>query len=356
MLWAQKILMCNKRMKYLLLIVTQLLILSGCEKNNSPLTMTERPALTVVVGENSHDSGATYSGEVRARYETQLGFRLGGKIIERLVEPGTHVKTGQPLMRLDAEDAGLQLGSTEAQFNLSEAELKRYRDLYAKGYISKSALDSKEANFKSLLAQKGLARNQQGYTTLYADHGGIITATLAEVGQGVAPLQPVVKMALDGEREIAISIPETHLSNMKIGLKADVTLISTPVPLLGHLREISPIADPASRTYTARIVLSHSSSDVALGMTARVHFASTTKSVGICIPLTALYQQGKQTAVWIVAANHTVSLRPVQVESYRDEGAIISSGLVEGERIVSNGVHRLADKEKIRILESKPAQ
>ena len=313
----------------------------------------------MVVGSAATASGNTYSGEIRARYETQLGFRVGGKVIERLVDAGAQVKAGQVLMRLDPGDAGLQLGSAEAQYQLAEADMKRYRDLRGKGFVSQSALDAKEAALRAAAAQAGLARNQSAYATLHADRAGVIAATLAEVGQVIGAGQPVLRLAQHGEREVAIAIPESQLANLKVGAAAEIMLLTdnnADALLAGRLRELAPVADPASRTYAARVTLIQSSPDVALGMTARVRLTANKKSDGLLIPLTAIFQQGKQAAVWIVAADRTLSLRPVQVAAYRDDGAVIASGLAEGERIVSNGVHRLAAGEKIRAIESGSAQ
>ncbi|MDD2916138.1 MAG: efflux RND transporter periplasmic adaptor subunit [Gallionella sp.] len=333
--------------------------LIGCGKESVPPVQVERPALTVVVGDAAAAGGNTYSGEIRARHETQLGFRIGGKIVERLVDAGAQVRAGQALMRLDSGDVGLQLGSAEAQYQLAVADTKRYRELHSKGFVSQAALDAKEAAFKAVAAQAGLARNQSAYATLRADRSGVIAATLAEAGQVVAAGQPVLRLAPDGEREVAIAIPESQLANLKIGAVAEITLLTAgedAAPLAGRLRELASVADPVSRTYAARVTLARPASTVVLGMTARVYFPSNKKSDGLLIPLSAIFQQGKQAAVWIVAADHSISLRPVQIAAYRDDGAVISGGLVAGERIVSNGVHRLAAGEKIRAIESSSAR
>ena len=342
-------------MKPSILLLLLVPLFAGCNKEPAPAAKIERPALTMVAGSAATAGGNTYSGEIRARHEAQLGFRIGGKIVERLVDAGAQVKAGQALMRLDAGDAGLQLGSVEAQHQLAEADAKRYRELRAKGFVSQSALDAKETVLKAAAAQAGLARNQSGYTTLHADRAGVVAAILAEAGQVVAAGQPVLRLAPDGEREVAIAIPESQLAGLKIGAAAEIALLTagdSAPPLVGRLRELSPAADPLSRTYAARVTLTKPGPGVALGMTARVRFIANKKSDGLLIPLTAIFQQGKQAAVWIVAADRTVSLRPVQVAAYRDDGAVITGGLAAGERIVSNGVHRLAAGEKIRIIEN----
>ena len=346
-------------MKHSIRCLALVSILAGCGKEPAPAIQIERPALTILAGSSASADGKTYSGEIRARHETQLGFRIGGKIIERLVDAGAQVRAGQALMRLDSGDVGLQLGSAEAQYQLADADTKRYRELHSKGFVSQAALDAKEAALKAASAQAGLARNQSAYATLHADRAGVIAATLAEAGQVVAAGQPVLRLAPDGEREVAIAIPESQLANLKTGAAAEITLLTDgdgAAPLAGRLRELAAVADPVSRTYAARVALVRPASVAALGMTARVYFPSNKKSDGLLIPLTAIFQQGKQAAVWIVAADRNISLRPVQVAAYRDDGAVISGGLAAGERIVSNGVHRLAAGEKIRAIESGSAR
>ena len=338
----------------LLLVV----LLTACGKAAEPPAKVERPASTIVVGALGADSGNIYSGEVHARYETVLGFRIGGKITERLVDAGANVKKGQVLARLDAEDTGLQESAATAQYRLADEELKRYRELRAQGFVSQSALDAKETAYKAAAAQAGLARNQAAYTSLVSDRDGVVSATFAEIGQVVTAGQSVVRVAQQGEREVTFSIPESRFSSVKVNMPAEIELNATdsdaPIILHGHIREISPSADAASRTYPVRVTLD---AKVALGMTARVKLTeakneSTQKNNGYLIPLTALFQQGDKAAVWIVAADHSVSLRPVVVSAYRDDGALITQGVAAGERIVSAGVHMITAGEKIQIIET----
>lgn len=361
-------------MKTPLLFAALVLALSACGKESAPPANIERPALTQVVGALASDSFHVYSGEIRARHEIALGFRVGGKITQRLVDAGAVVKAGQVLARLDSADAGLQAGSADAQYQLAEAEVKRYRLLLSKNFVSQSALDAKEAALRSLSAQAILARNQSAYTTLVAEHAGVVMATLAEVGQVVSAGQTVIKLAQDGEREVAIAIPESQFAELKVGMKAEVSLWgegSENYQRVGRLRELSPAADAASRTYAARVSLPDGAAP--LGMTAQVRFPVKSgeeknaesgsgdplknKTAGkLLVPLTAIFQQGDKAAVWIVAADHSVSLRPVQVAGYRDDGAVIASGIAAGERIVSAGVHKLNAGEKIHALENGRAQ
>ncbi|MGZ8257423.1 MAG: efflux RND transporter periplasmic adaptor subunit, partial [Gallionella sp.] len=293
------------------------LFLSACSKPDTPPVSVERPALTQVVGEFAGESEHVYSGEIRARHELALGFRVGGKITQRWVEAGTVVTAGQVLARLDSSDAGLQASAADAQFRAAEAEVKRYRVLLSKNFVSQSALDAKEAALQALSAQAGVARNQSGYTNLVAEKSGVVMATFAEVGQVVAAGQAVLKLAVDGAREVAIAIPESDYANLSVGAKATVSLWSSRSvdEQTGRLRELSPAADAASRTYAARVSLPDNK--LSLGMTAQVKFASKNVAPSeFLVPLTAIFQQGNNAAVWIVAADHSVSLRPVQIAQY----------------------------------------
>ena len=308
-------------------------------------------------GAAANGAERSYSGEVRARIETTLGFRVAGKIVERRAELGQAVKAGQVLARLDATDAGLQLTQAEAQRALAAADLARYRDLRAKNYISASALDARETAFKAAEAQAALAKNQSSYTTLVADRNGVIGQVLAEPGQVVSVGQAVFRLAPDGERDVAIALPEGEVGAFKLGQAAAVTFWSAGAagkPLAGRLREISPVADPVTRTYAARVSLKDADPLLPLGMTATVRFP-TGASGGpatkrLLVPLTAIFQQGTQPAVWKVGADNTVILQVVDVAAYTDSGAVVSAGLAGGEQIVAAGVNLLTAGEKVRVV------
>ncbi len=350
-------------MKYSPILFALPLVLVACSKEAPPPADIERPAATIVVGALGGEQSNVYSGEVRARFETVLGFRIGGKIIERRMDVGAKVKAGQLLARLDAADTGLQESAASAQLRLAEDEVKRYRELRDQGFVSQSALDAKETALKSAAAQAGLARNQADYTSLLSDRSGVVSATLAEVGQVVSAGQPVLRVAQNGEREVLIAIPESRYNTVKVGMPAQIEMDTDGGKLrqlAGHVREISPAADPASRTYAARVAFDTQHSLVALGMTARVRLNSGAKAEAkqssvFRVPLTAIFQQGDKAAVWVVAADRSVSLRPVVLAAYRDDGALISSGIAAGERIVSAGVHKLTAGEKIQIIDNGKA-
>lgn len=338
------------------------LLLAGCSEAPPP---PAQPKLVRVLKIGSGDpaadpSGRTYSGEVRARIETTLGFRIGGKLVERLVDAGSVVKPGQPLARLDPVDARLQAAQADAQRALAEADLQRYRDLREKNFISASALDARETAFKAADAQAALARNQAAYTTLVADRAGVIGQVLAEPGQVVSAGQGVFRMAPDGEREVAIALPENEVAALKVGQPATVSLWSNngngAPALVGSVREIAPIADPVTRTYATRISLRGADPRLPLGMSATVRFAAGTSGPAQrIVPLTAIIQKGDQPAVWKVGADASVSLQPVAVAGYDDRGAIVS-GLTDGDTVVAAGANLLVPGEKVRIATRTPAQ
>ncbi|MFZ5502246.1 MAG: efflux RND transporter periplasmic adaptor subunit [Pseudomonadota bacterium] len=343
-------------MKPLFFCLPLAVLLLACEQQSLPPEPIARPVLTQFLATSDAAVGVHYSGEVRARYETRLGFRAAGKIVQRLVDSGAKVRAGQVLARLDETDVRLSLNSANAQRRLAEAEADRYRELRAKNFVSQSALDAKQAARDTAVAQAGLAKNQADYTILRAGYDGVVTATLAEAGEVVAAGQPIFRLAQDGEREVVIAVAESQLAGMKIGDAAEITLLALDNPdqsFVGRLRELSPVADAASRTYAAKVSFVAASPAVALGMTARVRFNHLQD--GIAVPLAAIFQQGDHAALWVVGADQRVTLRPVAVAAYRDHRAVIASGVAAGERIVVAGVHKLTVGEKVRPLEPDAA-
>lgn len=340
-------------MKKLAPLSLMTLLIAACSAPPPPPAVPKL-VRTMKVGAGGTAAERSYSGEVRARIETTLGFRVGGKLVERLVDTGATVKAGQPLARLDPADTGLQAAQAEAQRALAEADLKRYQDLRAKNFISASALDARETAFKAADAQAKLARNQAGYTTLVADRNGVIGQVLAEPGQVVSAGQAVLRMAPDGDREIAIAVPEHEIAGFKPGQAAEVSLWATAASatatIAGRVREIQPVADPATRTYAVRVSLKDADPRLPLGMSASVRFPNAgVAAAKLTVPLGAIYQQGSQAAVWLVGADDTVSLKPIAVSAYTDQGAVVADGLAGGERIVAIGANRLTAGEKVRI-------
>jgi len=348
-------------MKYWPLLVLPFLV--ACGEKAPPQTIDTGPrivkALKVGAGGTASAGSAAntgaaqddrYSGEVRARIEAPLGFRIGGKLVDRLVDVGARVRPGQPLARLDAADQQLALAQAEANRALADAELKRTQELRQKNFISQAALDGKQTAATAAAAQAKLAKNQAAYTTLVADAPGVIAAVLAEPGQVVGAGQQVFRLARDGEREVAIAIPESRLAGLKVGAAATVELWSGK-SFQGRLRELAPAADAASRTFAARVRIVDADADIALGMTASVRFAQPAASE-IVVPLAAILQQGEHgAAVWVIGADGAVSQRPVEIARYGDQGAVVAAGLQVGETIVAAGAFKLAAGEKVRIAQ-----
>lgn len=342
------------RVKTMFAATLAAMLLAAC----APPGETQQPLKVVRVRVAGSDDGSAtrrYAGEVRARYETVLAFRLAGKIARRLVDSGTKVAAGQTLAQLDPGDTTFLADQAEAQRALAEADLKRYRGLREKNFISQSALDARETAYKAAAAQAGLAQNQAGYTTLVADRAGVVAAVLAEAGQVVAAGQPVARLVPDGDREVAISIPESEVARYAVGREAKVSFwASGDTVVAGRLREIAAAADPATRTYAARVALEKADPHLPVGLTATVSFDEPAIGKGVLVPLSAIFQKDGAPALWIVGADAVAILRPVTVQRYRDGGAEVVAGLDVGERYVEAGVHKIVAGEKLRIAD-KPA-
>ena len=343
------------------------LVLAGCSK---PVEKVEevRPVRAIKMAAASTRTVAQFSGEIRARYESRLGFRVGGKIVSRKVDVGAMVKRGQVLMQLDPQDlqlaqsqANAALGAAESNLELAKAELARYKDLREKNFVSQAVLDAKETAYRSARATRDQAaaalrtqRNQTGYGNLVADVDGVVTGIDAETGQVVSAGTPVVRLAQLGEKEVVISIPEDQVDALR--KVSDVTVRTWANPdeaLPGKLRELSPVADTATRTYTAKISLPKAPEDVRLGMTAYVTFSANGESPMLKVPLTALVQNQGASAVWLVE-NGTVRLAPVQLAGASGNEMLVASGLTPGQVVVTAGVHLLKPGQKVTVLDAEP--
>ncbi|KAB2917120.1 MAG: efflux RND transporter periplasmic adaptor subunit [Dechloromonas sp.] len=337
-------------MRRILLVILPL-VFTGCG-DKSPAADTTAPPVKLVkaitVGQGEEADERRFSGEVRARTETLVGFRVGGKMTERMVDAGARIKAGQPLARLDPSDARLAASQAEANAALAAADLKRTRELRDRNFVSQAALDARETTARAAEAQAQLTRNQAAYTTLVADAAGVVAAVLAEPGQVLAAGQGVLRIARDGEREVAIALPEAELARVRVGSPAVVTLWADGRNWPAKVREIAPAADPATRTFAARVTLVGADAGLALGLSASVSFPRE-GTMAVVVPPAALYQQDGKPAVWIIDAGNTVQLRAIDVATYRDDGVVVRSGLAAGERIVAAGAFRLAAGEKVRI-------
>ena len=352
-------------MKTLVIIGAAALVAAGCTREE-PKSEAPRPVLSVLVAQNGAEEWVL-SGEVRARYETRLSFRLPGQMLARKVEVGDRVRAGQTVAVLDGRDAELaassaraSLAQAESQAALAEADLKRYAGLRAKNFISQAEYDRREAQAKQAREQVAAARahasqaaNQVGYTLLAAPHAGIITALEAEAGQVLAAGQNVARLARPEELEVVVGVPEHRLESFRKG-SYEVRLWSAPgKSYRGKLRELSPVADPASRTYAARIALEEGS-DFAIGMTAELRVRATGEAVPQ-IPLSALFHRDGRPAVWVIEGD-LVRLVEVVTREVAGDAVTISAGLQPGQRVVSAGVQRLEEGQRVALAQApKPA-
>jgi multidrug efflux system membrane fusion protein len=339
-------------------VISALLVLLACGRTE-PAPEAARPVLTQVV-EAGVDAGAvSYSGEVRSRYEIPLGFRIGGKIAARLVDNGALVKAGDILARLDPADTALSAGAAVAQLELAAADVRRYRELRGKNFVSQAALDAKETAYTSAKAQADLARNQSAYTELRTDKAGVVELVSAEVGQVVAAGQTVMRVARTDSLEVAIAIPEARMPEVRLRKAAEITLwADQQARYQGVVRELSSTADALTRTYPARVSFLKADDKILLGMTANVRLlrdgAEQRADARVAVPLGAIFQQQGAPALWVVAADQTIALRQVKVAAYGDTRAVLEDGVKAGERIVIAGVHKLTAGEKIKAVDQAP--
>lgn len=324
-----------------------------------------RPAL-VVQPVPAGDAVETYPGEVRARLEPELAFRIGGKISKRLVEVGERVKKDQALAELDPEDVRLQLEAIRAQVAAAEANLQmvraerdRYRTLLERQLVSRSQYDNAEnlyrageARLKQVKAEFNVASNQANYAVLRASQGGVIARRTAEVGQVVAAGQTVFSLAADGDREVVIGVPEHAVDRFKIGLKVAVELWSQPGQRFpGVVRELSPAADPLSRTFAARVSFADAQVPAELGQSARVYIRSG-EQVPLSVPLSALTAEKDLPYVWVVdPKTSTLKRVPVKVGPYGEDRVPVLEGLQPDDWVVAAGVQVLREGLKVRPVD-----
>ena len=323
---------------------------------------TQAQLVEVAQVQPAEPGSSGFTGLVAARVESNLGFRVAGKVVERLVDAGQTVRRGQPLMRIDPTDyehaltaqAGA-VAAAKARVVQASADEDRYRDLVASGAVSRSsydqakqAADSARALLSAADAQLSLARDQRAYSVLLADADDVVMETLAEPGQYVTAGQTVLKLAHAGPREAAVSLPETV--RPAIGSRAEASIYGSHMRAAARLRQLSGSADPVTRTYEARYVLDGAGAQAPLGATATIYLASSGSQRELAVPLGAVDDEGHGPGVWIVDARATsVSFRPVQIVRLEAERAILSQGVQVGDRIVALGGHSLHNGESVRV-------
>jgi len=317
------------------------------------------PLVGVAVARADGESSQDFAGVVRARIESDLGFRVGGKIAERFVDVGQSVRKGQPILRLDTSDLSLESAaqvSTElaarARSAQADADLGRLKGLVEQGAVSpqtydeaKALADSARAQLAAAHAQSRLAANARGYSTLAADSDGVVEALLAEPGQVVAPGQIVVRLARAGPREAAVDLPETV--RPALGSNAIATLYGDgTAPISASLRQLSQNADPSTRTYEARYVLEGAAANAPLGATVTVTLLGKGARAGVRAPLGAIYDPGTGPGVWLLRGDK-VAFLPVRIAGMNADSAVVE-GVEVGSRIVGIGADRLREGQQVR--------
>jgi membrane fusion protein, multidrug efflux system len=326
-----------------------------------------RPARVMEIAYQQRSQALVLAGTVVPRIESTLGFRVAGKIVARTVDAGTIVKPGDLIAQLDPADyrlavdnARAALASADADYTRAKADHERYLNLRGSGAFTPQTLEQRQSLAATTLAkveqarsQLSSAENNLAYTALRADAPGIVTAVQAEVGQVMTQGQGVVRVARTDELEILVGVPEHRLKAVRKAAAASFDLWSDP----GHrhaarLRELSPSADPMTRTYPARFSVIDPPEFIGLGMTATLSFEQPDGAPVAEVPLSAIFQRGTQPAVWVVdRQSGTVALRPVTIARWRDDTAAIASGVKDGEIIATAGVHKLEAGQKVKPVQ-----
>jgi membrane fusion protein, multidrug efflux system len=369
-------------MKTPLLLLSAVLALSACSRTETP----QEPVRTVklmTVSAGALDGRSELAGEVRARTESRLGFRVGGKLVRRPAEVGQRVKAGDLLAELDAQDFALssqaaqaQVSATQTQRDLAAADLKRFEDLRAQGFVSgaeierrSAALQAAEASLRQARAQAAVQGNQAAYTRLLADAAGVVVAVEAEVGQVVGAGTPVVRLARDGARDVVVAVPEDRVAQVRTGQAAQVRLWAASratdaatAPLNAVVREVAASADPITRTFQVKLALPEGTA-VPLGASATVTLMGNPAgaSTAIRLPTSALMRaeagSAQSSSVWVFdAASSTVQPRSVVVAGVQGNEVLIAQGLQPGDEVVAAGVHVLSPGQKVTRFASNAAQ
>ncbi|RWE06020.1 MAG: efflux RND transporter periplasmic adaptor subunit [Mesorhizobium sp.] len=309
-------------------------------------------------------------GEIRPQRESDLGFRLSGKLVQRMAAVGQMVRKGEVLARIEDQDYRNRLRSAEADVAAAQAVLVEARAaearlgaLLAKGFTTRANYDATLKNLRSAQAKLQsaniafeMARDQLGYTELHADFDGIVTATGAEAGQSVNVGQMVIRVADPEARDAVFSIAEAVLSNAPHGARPPevrVSLLSNPaIATAGTIREISPVADAATRTFQVKVTLPNAPREMRFGSSVAGRVDATGKPV-VVLPGSALFDKEGKPAVWVITASSAVELKPVTVKRSETDRVVVSDGLVEGDIVVTAGVNRLREHEKVRTIEGE---
>jgi multidrug efflux system membrane fusion protein len=346
-----------------LLALASALLLAGCYADATPTPPKQRAVHVEPVRVESLGEHHAYTGVVRARFETPMAFRVAGKLATRDVDVGAAVKKGQVLATLDATDYNHGLAAATSEVKAAEAEVVRARGdeerskyLFERGHVAQAQVERFAATFRTASerlaaaeSQRSIAANRVAYTTLVADADGVVTEVSAERGQVVAEGRPVFSIARMGEKEAVVAIPENRVGDLA-QMQARVSFWSQPgKSYAAELRELSPQADPATRTYVARFRLLEMPERVDLGMTATIELSKPAAEARIRIPVSAIWYRGDAAQVWRAHANGKLEAVPVAVRELGQETALVSGALADGDTIVTLGVHRLDESMQVRF-------
>lgn len=352
------------------LITAFALSISACGRKEPPAA-PERPVKLMTSSGSNTAASVEFAGEVRARIESNLGFRVSGKITSRHVETGQRVRKGDELARIDPRDfqlsdqaASSQLIAAAAKVENARSEYARHQELHKKGFVSETELDRKrvelaaaEAQHEQATSSTALEKNRLTDTVLRADANGVVTAVLADTGEGVTAGQPVIRLAQDGAREIEVEFPEDRTAIAKVSAAYVVLWAKPDIKFPATLRELAAAADPATRTFRARYTVKAPADALALGQSATLHLQLPTLSSSASrLPTTAIFGKQNQTLVWVYDANTSqVHQQPVQIAG-ADGNDVLVLGLKPGTQIVIAGVHVLSEGQKVKPFTASTAQ
>ena len=356
-------------MKKTVLSLTGVAVLLVACSRAAPPEEPVRAVKVIAVGGGVLSARHEYAGEVRARVESRLGFRVGGKIIKRQAELGQQVKAGQVLAQLDPQDyrlaadaARAQVAAAAANRNLAAADYRRYKELKEQNFISGAELQRRDTTLKAAQAQLEQAQsqlavqgNQAGYAVLTADVSGVVTAVDAEPGQVVAAGATVVRIAADGVRDVVFSVPEDRMAAIKVGAPVTLHVWAQAADLAGRVREVAASSDPVTRTYPVKVSID-AKEPPPLGATVNVvmQAAGLVGVPVIKLPTSALRQDDQATAVWVLdKASMTVRSQVIQIATADGNEAVVAAGLQPGVLVVSAGVHVLSPGQKVTIYPPK---
>ncbi len=346
------------------LISTLSAALVGCSEEKSETSQIVRPVKVVEIAHADNVRQLSYSGAVRARTEMNLGFRVSGKIVERTINVGDRVKVGDLLARVDPTDYELAVRSASANLDAAERQVEtvelvrdRAKQLLARKFASQAQFDQAVLSYNQAVATRDAAKsalsqakNQVVYTSLVVDRPGIVTAINADVGQVVGSGTPVATVAVEGEKEVQVAVPETEISNFKAGLPVKVGIWSDAgLSLDGAVREVAGSADQQSRTFSVRVSLPNDPR-VLLGMTATVEASAGNGASFVSVPLSALAEKDGYPIVWVVdRGTETVRSRPVTLADFTTDGVRVTEGLNVGDLVVAAGTQFMTDDLKVTI-------